>query len=223
MPSRSSGGRMPQQNHSNMARLKTGLSKLSDGDLVAKADHVIDQLSANVAIFATPTPTTAVLKTAKTDFADSIAAALLGLKSAYSEKRARRAALEDLLTQVSEYVANVANGDGTKIILGGFEVRKTPVPAPLPSTPDLAPTRVSEFTGQVDLAWKASGARSYQVQMTDKDPSVPGAVWVTVGNTTKRAFSMSGLESGKVYWFKVFGINAAGVGPASDVRFCRAA
>ena len=206
-----------------MARLKTGLSRLSDGELVAKAEHVVDQLAANVAIFATPSPTVAVLATAKASFADAVAASLLGLRSAYSDKRARRAALVDLLTQVSEYVANVANGDDTKFILGGFEARKQPAPAPLPTIPALAPTRVSEYTGQVDLAWKATGARSYQVQMTDKDPSVPGAVWVTVGYTTKRSFAMTGLESGKVYWFKVFGVNAAGVGPASNVRYCRAA
>jgi hypothetical protein len=206
-----------------MARLKTGLSRYTDGALVAKADHVIDQLTANVALFPAPNPDLAVLTTGKQAFADSMAQALLGLKSAFSEKRTRRAALEALLNQASMYVANVANGDESKIILGGFAVRKTAVPAPLPSVPDLAPTRVSEYTGQVDLAWKASGARSYTVQMTDKDPSVNGAIWITIGNTTKRAFSMAGLESGRIYWFKVFGINATGVGPASDVRFCRAA
>ena len=206
-----------------MARIKSGMSRWTDGDLVAQADHVIAQLSANVGIFASPNPTTAVLTTANEAFAASMAEALLGLRSAYSKKRAFRAQLEQLLMQGSAYVANVANGDESRIILGGFAVRKTPVPASLPTAPDIAPTRGSEYTGQVDLAWKAKGARSYTVQMSDTDPSVPGAVWVSVGITTKRKFSMAGLVSGRVYWFKVFGVNATGVGPASDVRFCRAA
>lgn len=206
-----------------MATLKKGLSKLNDGALVAKAEHIIDSLTANIATFATPSPTLVVLTAATNAFSDAVVAALDGSHAAFSDKRAKRKSLMDLLVLEADYVANVAAGDGTKIINGGFEVRKTPVPAGVPTTPDFADYRPSNYAGTVEFAWSSKYARSYQVFLTEKDPESPSAAWELIGSTTKRFFSKSGLEPGKVYWVQVVAVGVAGVSPASRPLMCRAA
>jgi hypothetical protein len=83
--------------------------------------------------------------------------------------------------------------------------------------------RVSEYAGAVELSWFVKDVRSYQVSMTDKDPSVEGTVWTVIGAPTRRYFKYEGLESGKVYWFRVVAVGTAGMSPSSDVLLCRAA
>lgn len=206
-----------------MAKLKIGVSGLNDGALVAKAGTVIDQLTAHVATFATPSPAVAALTTAKNTLVAAMGAAEQGSKGAYSDLRAARKSLKDLLTQEADYVSNVANGDEGKIIDGGYEVRKQNTPAAVPPAPVMVDARVSEFTGKVDLTWHGTGARGYMVYMTDKIPETGNPVWSVVRTTTKSQTSVGNLESGKQYWFRVAALGTAGEGPASDMLMCRAA
>lgn len=205
-----------------MAKLKVGVATLNDGGLVAKAGTVIAQLTANAATFPTPLPAIAALTAAKDALVLAMGEAEQGSKAAYIELRARRRSLKDLLTQEASYVSNVANGDAAKINDGGFEVRNSPTPAPVPEAPVFDDARVSPYTGAVEVTWSAKGARSYQVYMTEKDP-LTAAEWTVVGTSTRRYFKKQGLESGRPYWFKVVAIGTAGVSPFSDVLLCRAA
>ena len=205
-----------------MSILKKGLSNLNADALVAKAEYVTDQLTANVATFATPIPTVAVVITATQTMRDAIAQAMTGSHEGYSNKRAKMKTLKDLLSQEGNYVSTVANGDETKFIQGGFEARKRPVPSGLPTVPDFADYTPSMFVGSIEFTWTCKGARSYQVFITEKDPTLPTVEWNLIGSSTKRRFRKNDLTPGQAYWVNVVAVGDAGESPASRPLMCRA-
>ena len=205
-----------------MVQIKVGIARLNDGSMVAKAGTVIDQLTANAALFPAPVPSIAVLTAAKNALVTAMGEAEQGSKAAYIELRACRRTLKDLLNQAASYVSTVANGDEAKINAGGFGVREKPTPKPVPKAPVFDAARVSAYTGAVELKWAAKDARSYQVYMTEKDPLSGATEWTVIGAPTRRCFKYDGLESGKAYWFRVVAVGTAGVSPFSDVLLCRA-
>ena len=206
-----------------MAKLKIGVAGLKDGDLVAKAGTVIDQLTANVATFPTPSPAVAVLTTAKDALVRAMGAAEQRSRSAFNDLRIARKSMKDLIIQEATYVENVANGDEGKIIDGGFEVRKRPVPSPIPGEPDRVTVAVGSYTGTVQLSYRSKDARSYLIFITETDPSLAAAQWTVAGSTTQREFTVEGLASGKAYWFKVSALGTAGESPACEPVMSRAA
>ena len=206
-----------------MAILKAGISGLKDGALIAKSRNVVAQLTAHVATFAAPNPALAdvtavisALESAKRD-------AETGSHLAYGEVRATRTALKGMMNQLAEYVANVAAGDETIMLQAGFEARKKPERQPLPEAPTSLIAMVSAYQGAVDLQWVSAPYRSYVVMMASTDPAQAGAEWQAVATTTKRRHTVDQLEPGKMYWFQVKAVNAAGEGPASEYGMSRAA
>lgn len=218
----SNGGPCRDLSFKVMSILKKGLSNLNADALVAKAEYVIDQLTANVATFATPNPTLAVVTTAKQALRDAIAEAMTGSHEGYSNKRAKMKTLKDLLNLEGDYVISVAQGDETKFIQGGFEARKRPEPAGLPTVPDFADYTPSKFVGSIEFTWACKGARSYQVFISETDPTLPTVEWDLIGSSTKRRFRKNDLTPGKAYWVNVVAVGDAGESPASRPLMCRA-
>ena len=89
-----------------MVQIKVGIARLNDGSMVAKAGTVIDQLTANAALFPAPVPSIAVLTAAKNALVTAMGEAEKGSKAAYIELRAWRRTVEDLLHQAASYVGN---------------------------------------------------------------------------------------------------------------------
>ena len=110
-----------------------------------------------------------------------------------------------------------------KIIEGGFEARKRPVPSPVPGEPDRITVAVGSYTGTVELGFRSIGARSYVISISETDPSVAEPKWTVAGTTTQRKFTVEGLVSGKAYWFKISALGIAGEGPACEPLMARAA
>lgn len=207
-----------------MATIKTGLSKLNANGLVAKADYVIDMLTANAATFPAPSPALAVLTTEMNALRDAISAATEGGKAAHQAKRDQSVKLRDLLKAEADYVANIAQGDARKILDGGFDVRSARTPSVLPSAPRGLEARLTGITTTVSLDWATQHeVRLYHVYMTSQDPASANAVWTLVGTSTKTRHVIADLESYRAYWFKVTAINVVGESPASDVLMARAA
>lgn len=206
-----------------MSILKAGLSGLNDGALIAKSRNVVAQLTGNVATFATPNPALAVVTAAISALDAAKSDAETGSHHAYGEVRAARTALKGVMNQIAEYVANVAAGDETIMLLAGFEARKKRERHPLPEAPTSILAMTSAYSGAVDLQWTSASYPGYMVFMTSTDPAQPAAVWTNLGTTTKRRHTVDQLEPGKMYWFQVKAVNAAGTGPASETGMARAA
>ena len=207
-----------------MATLKEGLSGLNAEGMVAKADFVHAKLTANAAMFPTPSPKLVDLAAGRTLLATAISDAEDGGRSAHQAKRDALRSLKDLLKQEADYVGNVANGDAQTILDGGYEVRSSRTPSILPSAPEGMEARSTGYAGTVGLEWKVvADARFYQVYVTDKDPSMGNVEWSFVGSSTRRNYTFTGLVSLKAYWFVAVAVNSAGASPYSDVIMGRAA
>lgn len=205
-----------------MANLKKGLSHLTAGALVAKAEHVHAQLTAHAAEFPAPSPSLVDLAQAKDGLLTAIANALDGGRSAHQAKRDAYAKLSAILKQQAEYVANVANGDAQLILNGGYALRAEATPSQRPAAPSNLQALVPDVVNAVKVEWKGEGkVRLYQVQMSSTDPE-QGAQWSTAGYASKRKHTITGLEPYRVYWFRVIALNTVGEGLPSDVLMARA-
>ena len=191
-------------------------SRLTPTELASKADFIVEQMTDNTD-FLTPFPSLAVISTAADDLREAIVAALDGGPTATAVRKARQRELKDKLDQLAHYVANTAGNDELKIRSCGFGYRRTPSPQAEPGKPTNLSARISEYEGRVNLAWTpVEEALTYHIMHHPSDPlAVEG--WTLVGVSTRAAYSVKGLPSGKVAHFKVAGIGTRGMGPWSQV------
>lgn len=168
--------------------------------------------------FTTPSPALAAIAAAATALEtayNTAQTARQNAKTQTSVSKAKKAALDLLLTQEANYIQNVTAGDKAKIESSGFSVRNTPSPIgdlPAPTDVEIAP---SQSAGTVDINWRGvRGADSYIVERALD--SVAPLAWTTAFTTTKSKATVNTMVSGGKYWFRVAGIGAAGQGAWSD-------
>ncbi|MEZ4757676.1 MAG: fibronectin type III domain-containing protein [Flavobacteriales bacterium] len=159
----------------------------------------------------------APITAAATVLREAIAASLDGGKLAVATRRARQRELKDLLDRLAEGVANVAGKEEEVVLSSGFGVRRASTPLAEPGMPRNLSARISEHEGRVDLTWTpVPEALTYHILHHASDPlAVDG--WVLVGVSTRAAFFVKGLTSGKLAHFKVAGVGTRGMGPWSQV------
>lgn len=167
--------------------------------------------------FTSPTPTLAALALAREALVEANAAAKDGGRSAHLAKRLAMKDLRGLLRDLSGYVVSIAAGSEQVIVSSGFDVRRRSEPASALQVPGDLVARFTEFPGEVDLNWRSDRAvRLNQVFINAEDPA-DESKWVSVGTTTKSRFRVTGLVTGKYYWFRVQSTGVAGRSPMSDV------
>ena len=166
--------------------------------------------------FLTPNPPLLDLTAAANELLAAIEAAKNGGKTQFLAKRKAVANVQKLLKQVGAYVQNISDGDEVVIDSAGFDTARKPEPVGILPAPSALAATISSFEGAVDLDWDpVAGSHSYTVYMKDSDPD-DGQPWLAVHATTKSGASISDLESGKFYWFRVTAFGAAGSSPVSD-------
>ena len=199
-----------------MKTAKAGLKGLSATDKVAKSLLVETKMAAAVATFATPSPTLIVLKGYRLALETAITEAVGNDHAKVVAKQVAEAALDNALIAESLYVSNTCAGDEIKILSSGFEARKGPAPIGPLQAPAKLEARMSEFSGHINLRWKPEdGASYYQVAMNDTDPN-DESKWVLTAFSSAAHYTVTGLVSGKFYWFRVVALGTAGPSPASD-------
>jgi len=199
-----------------MATLKNGLADLNAEGLISKSVFVEGKMAGNTD-FTSPTPTLAALALAREALVEANAAASDGGRSAFLAKRLAMENLRGLLRDLSGYVVSIAAGSEKVIVSSGFDVRRSPEPASSLTTPGDLVARFTEYPGEVEVDWRADRAvRLSQVFINAEDPA-DESKWVSVGTTTKSRFRVTGLETGKFYWFRVQSTGVAGRSPMSDV------
>ena len=208
-------------------KVKLDLGRLSDNEFMAKAEGIVTSMTGN-ANFTTPAPALANITTAVEAMRDLINERL-ALLSQMTEKtvaiRAQRDAAADILIAEGEYVQDIANASvnplnppAAIIESAGMDVADsngTAVGA-MPAVEGLTAT-AGDADGEVDLHWTAirRGLKSYIIEKTEDPAALTG--WGLATISTKSSATISGLTSGKRYWFRVAAIGAAGQGPWSPV------
>jgi hypothetical protein len=198
-----------------MVRIKIGLSGLNPTKVVLKALHIVGKLNGN-AFFPTPDPSLITVSAATDTLADAVEAAQTRDSEKIAMRNVRFAELKELLKQLGSYVEDESKGSEEKIISSGFEVAQRggtsgPLPAPIN---ELAKAGMAIST--IDLSWKrVKGARVYLVEINTTDP-MNEANWQVINYTTKTHFTVTGLTTGQICFFRTKAIGVAGIGAASD-------
>ena len=194
----------PQLEIPKMAKIKLGLGTMSPDDILSLTNQIITAMTGN-ANFTTPNPTLASITTALTLATTKVAAqkaAQQAAKQATDDRDAAIAALIVLVTSLSDYVANVTQGNKVKIESAGMSVKASGAPiGPLPQVQNLSIT-AGDAEGRLDLQWDpVRGTKNYQVQLST-DPNDP-TKWKLVESCSGSKLSLTGLTSGQKVWFRV--------------------
>jgi hypothetical protein len=203
--------------------IKLGLDRISPAGSLVKTRNLVKKLTGNLA-FPTPTPALATVTTACDALEEAINA--YDANPGPGELLDRNLAAESvkgLYTDLGSYVQAVSNGDLEIIKTSGLLVRKSPSPiGELPAPQDLT-ARTTAYRGRLETSWKGVRGRSvYELQICTGDTKVE-ANWSLYALTTKNRHTADGLESDKVYFFRVIARGAAGASPVSDLASAKAA
>jgi hypothetical protein len=128
--------------------------------------------------------------------------------------------LKKSLKSSLQHVEMVAQGNAELLRSLGLNLKKptrakrtTPPPMLAPQLTVTQSKKSSFLDGKVIMC---PGARMFQVQITDGDPSVE-ANWVKVDIFTKQTFEISGKEPGKTYYLRARCYGPSGTGPWSAI------
>lgn len=200
-----------------MAKVKLELNRKSVAQKIDLAKTIVTKMTGNTS-FVTPNPALSVVTTAVTALTTATAeveVARKTLESKYSALATAESALEGLLTQLSNYVENVSNGDEAKILSAGMDVRNSSSASTIPDKVASINATIGDNTGEIDLSWdKVLGAASYVVEtaLSDMNP----LEWKHMLVSTRSKAEVASLKTGASYHIRVAAVGAAGQGPWSD-------
>lgn len=227
-----------------MARVKLGFSRLSVANKILTARSVVAQMTLNATSFPTPNPDLLTVTDATNALEAAAQAALKGGTDKTLAKHLAEQNLNQLMSQLQDYVQSASQGDPLVIESSGMEVRNNPTPASLPGTVLDARASVGSNPGEIQLNWgTVKGAKSYVVEMQMPQdgplppyptPDNPDPVsddgttavitaptteltWIRIDTITRSRLTVKNLNTGTVYGFRIAAINAAGQGGYSQV------
>ena len=204
-----------KQNKMSTTKVLIGFSNYKDTDLDQKAQHILQCMTGNVN-FPSPLPTLADLQTVITAYSNALGKAVDGTRQDTALKNQARAALEDLLRNLGMYVQMNSHNDPAIMLSSGFDISKTPAPVGVLPKPDGFGITVNESKGSMDVYLNAiNGAKSYQYEFTET-PVTPTNIW-HVQTDTSTYITITNLQSGKEYAFRVCGIGSDPARVYSDV------
>lgn len=172
--------------------------------------------------FTTPNPSLEDIATAISDLetAQQQIAGNGGGTKLTTARNAKRKQLTALMSQLINYVNNVADGDADVIKSAAFNLKKPPVRrGRLSATSSIDARGMEESIVKVN--WKTvDGAATYRVQMSN---DVSPLAWQEfAGNlVTDTKTEVTDLPSGNKLWFRVIAVNAAGEGAPSNPAVVR--
>jgi hypothetical protein len=178
---------------------------------------VITHLTGN-ATYATPNPPLAGITTQANLLDATYQQALSRDKTLKALVKIAKAELFSMMTALTSYVQTTSLGDEAKILSAGFLVKGKPVKLGMLPPPSNFRSDFGLHPGEIILRWKGvHGHKNYLVQMST-DPGNP-ALWADVpdGLTGKTRLEVTGLETGKRYYFRVFTICTAGISGPSEL------
>ncbi len=194
-----------------MARIRVGVSTLTEAKLIAKCYHVQACLAANVATFPAPPYSLFEMEVVRKKAEARIAEATDGGRWKTFYKNEALEEVRRMLTRTANYVEFVSQGNVDLFALGGFEIHGGHAPlGPLENPTGLRVLHTGH-PGVVKLRWKPRhGSRSYQVYITEGNPNDPHCEWKRLTSTTRASCIVGDLTVARVVGFAVSAIGAAG-------------
>jgi hypothetical protein len=187
------------------------LSKLSDGDLLARLNSILDGMTNNPA-FTTPPVDMATFKAAIDSYNTLRTDALDGGKKAISARRKQREVVIKIATQLGHYVQTASNNDLATFNTSGFVAAsntRTP-PQPLTSASfkwiDRGPTTGSIVVKVTGIP----GAVSYDLRYAVVGAGNTPGPWVEQVLTSPKAVTLNNLTPGSTYTFQVRALGKLG-------------
>jgi hypothetical protein len=121
--------------------------------------------------------------------------------------------LVDLLRKLAAWVDRIADGDEVVILSSGFHPTKQYTYSPKAEFW----VRNGDCHGEMIMGHAAiKKARSYIWQINLTDAPFENEGWIWAGASTKAGFRLTGLEIGKIIWFRCCGVTCHGLTPWSD-------
>lgn len=199
-----------------MANIAINTSKLPLPDKIGKGQQIITLSTGNPNV----PGNTAALTAFSNLQADLVSAneahsnAQRNLDELMSARNAALAAWSNGMVALAAFTQSVTQGDETKILSTGFDVRRAGTPMPPPAAPGPLTVKLNGSPGVTKLNWPSMpDAKSYLVEQSP-DP-MTDASWNQVDTPTKASCELEGAEPGRLYWYRVAAMNSAGVGPWS--------
>jgi hypothetical protein len=160
-----------------------GFAKFKPLVLVATGTGIVAEMTANIAVFASPSPALAAVTDALEDLGESIANADKGDHVMIAIRDDKQAVVVDLLQQLGTYVNLIANGSRTTALLSGFELRKESEPRVLQPIAYAPRTNRSLTAGSVAASIKMqSAARNGVIWYITHDATKPLSTWTKIDN-----------------------------------------
>ena len=206
-------------------RISTDFNHIKDADLLLKANTIIAAMTDNPHFpepWLDPVPSLAALKAAVAAFQTAAQDA----RSGDSTKRIQRDqawdTLVNLLLDLVPYVELMARGDVNILLSSGFELCKERTHTGSTRIILGAPTdfwvKRSDREGELFAhVAKLQGAGSYELQITEGDPTVADNWHQYAVFTSGLKMVITGLTPGHRVSVRVRGFNAAGYGAWSDI------
>lgn len=212
----------PPQPPKRMAKIKVklNLDSKSDANLLTFAQAHVTAMTGN-ANFATPLPATAAFATVLTAYSAALGnfnTAQAAAKTATTIKDTARLALENVLTQRSDYVQLTANGaaDPEAVVeSAAFSVKAGGSATTPPEMVANLSITSGDNAGELDLQWDPTrGAKTYDIE-TSPEP-MTATSWTAQRSVTKSKAVLLGLTSGAKMWVRVRAVGPGGTGAWSD-------
>jgi hypothetical protein len=187
----------------NKPRIITGFSRYRKTELDVKAKFIVDSMTNN-ANFTTPFPPLADVATATTAYSEALSNAEGGGMAQTAIKNQARLHLEELLEKLALYVEAYGKNDEVILLSSGFTLAKAVTPIGILSKPE-GFTVQSKGKGTISLKLTSiRGAVVYQFEYR-----IIGEETWTICTYSKSYLSLTNLQSGAQYEFRVTGIGTA--------------
>jgi hypothetical protein len=203
------------------AKVKLDLSHKTVDNKIESARTYVISMTGN-ANFPSPNPALSIISSATNDLETANAAAKDGGKSKVAAMYVKEKILDDLITQLGHYVEATANGDASVILSSGMKVKNANTSTLAPQTPEKLTATASTTEGEVKLSWKISKGTKVYVVEQNNDATLATNNWVQVDMVTKTKITLTGLNSGQKYAFRVYAVGSGGKSAYSQVVMAKA-
>ncbi|BBL75182.1 fibronectin type III domain-containing protein [Methylomagnum ishizawai] len=200
-------------------KLIVAFDRLSEADFLAKADFIVASLTNNAA-FPEPWPAQAPalsdIKEALNAYRDAYHASLTRDTLKIAQREKARDALTLLLKRLPAYLELVAQGDTAVLATTGYDLRRDTARTGGNGILD-APADFRVAHGQVSgnlevRAARVAGARSYEVQTAQGDPTIDANWKHALSSATCSHIVLEGMVPAQTYWVRLRAIGSQGAG-----------
>lgn len=204
-------------------KLVIAFDSLGEADFQTKVGTILSSLANNPNYpepWPASVPSLAQLNETYNAYLDAYHASLSRDTFKIAQRDAARAVLTDRLKHLANYLEMEAHLDTARLATTGYDLRKDIVRGihggTLPAPADFRIAHGVKSGSLMLHVAKLAGAKSYQVQMTQGDPSIAENWKLATTSVSSSHIPMEGLVPAQTYWFRVCAIGSGGEGVWTD-------